>query len=342
MEAGRRGQPTLAGRVGRAGLAAALRAVAVAVAIGLVAAGGVAADRTPAGVEARYPGRIVRVDVGLCTLEAPAEAEAPLLALAGRARVILPALEADLGVRPAARYWIVLIPPGGSADPEVRALDAGAPAWAAGYFVPARRVGAVRLAQARNYPYGTPESVLAHEAAHVLLDDAAPGRLPLWFQEGVATSEGRAWSLEDVLVYSSSLLTTDLPELAELDSAFHASEWEARMAYAGAFAFVKWASRRYGASFVRVVVREAGRRPFAAAWEAAAGRTLAESERRWRRESLLRYRWIPILTASSTLWIIITLLALVAGVRRRIQVRATRARWQEQEERMGPPESGPE
>ena len=274
-----------------------------------------------------------RIQVDLCTLEAPPGSEKPLLALAKRAPAILSRLEAHLGCRPAAPYRIVLIPPDLSTDREILSLEASAPPWAAGFFLPGRRVGAIRIAEASSYPYGTLESVLAHEASHALLQDAAAGRLPRWFEEGVATREGRRWSLEDMLIHSSVLLTTDLPALDELEEAFRASQPQARMAYAGSFSFVTWASRRYGEAFVPDVVREARRSSFAAAWRAASGTRLDQSEAQWRREGLLRYRWLPVLTASSTLlWIGIAFLALVAGARRRALARSTRASWKEPED----------
>ena len=58
---------------------------------------------------------------------------------------------------------------------------------------------------------------------------------------------------------------------------------------------------------------------------------MEQSETAWRRESLLRYRWIPIFTASGTLWIFITFLAVVAGIRRRVRAQQVRKRWAEAE-----------
>jgi hypothetical protein len=275
----------------------------------------------------------IRIQVRLCTLESPSASEPSLLALSKRAPEILSGLEAHLGCRPVAPYTIVLIPPGPSTDRELFLLEAAAPPWAAGFYLPGKRIGAIRIAQSSRYPYGTLESVLAHEASHALLADAAGGRLPRWFEEGVATGEGRRWSLEDALVTSSVLLTTDLPSLDEMEDSFQGSESEARMAYAGSFAFVTWARRRYGEAFVRNVVQSARHRPFAAAWRAASGTRLEASEAEWRREALLRYRWLPLLTASSTaLWLGISLLALVAGARRRAKARAVRASWKDDEE----------
>ena len=290
----------------------------------------------------------LRERVGPCVLEAPAGSERALRALALKARGILPQLEANLGARYAAPFRILLVPSAPSQDPELRALDAAAPPWAAGLLVPGRRVGAIRLAAASQYPYGTVESVLAHEATHMLLHDAAGDRLPRWFEEGVAMGEERRWSLQDIAVLSSSLLTSDLPAFDALDASFQASPGEARMAYAAAFGFVAWSGRRHGPGFVRAVLHEVRGRPFAAAWQAACGEPLAAAEAAWRARSLARYRWLAVLMTSSPLWIGITFLALFAGLRRRARARATRARWAAEEraarealrERTGPPPAG--
>jgi 2-polyprenyl-3-methyl-5-hydroxy-6-metoxy-1,4-benzoquinol methylase len=289
---------------------------------------------SPAAAADRLEARI-RVEVGACVIEAPPALRVHLEALAQRAASILPRIESSLGVRPAAPYRILLIPPGRSDDPEMAALDASAPPWAAGFVQPWRRLGGIRVARADRYPYSDLASVLTHEATHMLLFDAARGALPRWFEEGVASGLERSWGLRDMAVWSSSLLTGRLPELADLDAAFESSESRARAAYAASFDFMTWTVRRYGAGVVRDIVREAAARPFPEAWEAAAGEALLRSESEWRRSSVLLYRWVPALTGTGALWAGITVLALAAGARRRARSRAIRERW-EAEERRGP------
>ncbi len=269
----------------------------------------------------------LRVEVADCVLEAPPEARGRLLALAERATTLLPRIEAELGARPAAPYRIVLLPPGTPADPDLRDLDAQAPPWASGFMIPGRRVGAIRIAEADRYPYADLSSVLAHEATHMLLFDAAGPGLPRWFGEGVATGIERSWGMRDVLVYSSSVLTGRLPPLEELDAAFEASDDRARAAYAASFDFLLFTVRTYGPTVVRDIVREAGVRPFPEAWQAATGVSLLRSEAEWRRGSLLLYRWVPALTGTTALWSGITLLALLAGARRRARSRRIREAW---------------
>jgi hypothetical protein len=283
-----------------------------------------------------------RRQVGACILEAPPGRRAQLEALADRAAAILPRIEAEVGARAAAPYRIVLIPPGPVRDLEMHALDAAAPPWASGYLLPARRIGAIRVARAERYPHSDLASVLAHEATHMVLHDAAGTSIPRWFGEGVATAVERSWGLRDVLVYSSSLLAGPLPALADLDAAFETSDARARLAYAASFDFLAWSERRYGPGLVRRVVREAAALPFAEAWECATGAPLSRSEAEWRRGSLLIYRWVPALTGTGALWTGITALALLAGARRRARSRAIERRWEDEEGPPRDPEPGAE
>ena len=274
---------------------------------------------------------LLRIEVGDCVLEAPPVERRRLEALAERARTLLPRVEAELGVRAAAAYRIVLIPPGTPIDPALRDLDAQAPPWAAGFLVPALRAGAIRIAEADRYPYADLGSVLAHEATHMLLFDAAGPGLPRWFGEGVATGIERSWGMRDILVHSSSVLTGRLPPLAELDAAFDASDDRAPAAYAASFDFLLYARRTYGPGIVRDIVRGASARPFPEAWQAVTGSPLSRSEADWRRGSLLLYRWVPALTGTTALWIGITGLALLAGARRRARSRRIREEWESEE-----------
>ena len=292
-------------------------------ALGLAAAPGAAASGAP-GTEDGW----IRRQVGACILEARPEQELLLEALAERAADLLPRVERELGVRAAAPYRIILLPRDPVGDAVIRDLDGYAPGWAAGYLFPARRIGAIRISRADRYPYSDLASVLAHEATHMLLFDAAGGRLPRWFGEGVATGIERSWGLRDILVYSSSLLTGPLPRLDELDDAFDSSGARARTAYAASFDFLMWTVRTYGQEVVRDIVREAATRPFPEAWRAATGVPLDRAEASWRRGSIILYRWVPAITGTTPLWIGITLLTILAIARRRARTRKILERWE--------------
>ncbi|MFQ5877588.1 MAG: peptidase MA family metallohydrolase [Acidobacteriota bacterium] len=268
------------------------------------------------------------VKVGACRLEALPEQRVHLQALAERAAVVLPRVERELAAHPAAPYRIVLIPGGPVRDPEIARLDSAAPRWAAGFLMPERRVGAIRIARADRYPYSDLASVLVHEAVHMILHDAAGREFPRWFGEGVATVLERAWGLRDVVVYSSSLLTGRLPTLGEMDEAFASGGARARTAYAASFDFVMWTVRRHGPDSLGAIIQETSRASFTEAWRMVTGEPLARSESRWRRGSLILYRWVPALTGTGTLWIAITLLVFLAAARRRARSREILERWE--------------
>ncbi len=269
--------------------------------------------------------------VGLLVLEGPPASAAAVQSLASEAPRVLSQVEDDLGLRPERAFRMILVPASGLDDSLLARIDQSAPEWAAGYMIPTLRIGAIRIDKASSYPYGTLESVLAHESAHLMLHDALAGRLPLWFDEAVATAQGRKWSAEDAWAYSRALLLADVPSLAGLDSSFHASAGEAEVAYVASFSFLSWSEHRYGADVIPRLLRVTKVRPFPIAWQVVTHATLARSEAEWRRASLIRYRWIPLITASSTLWILISLLAIWAGLRRRARARAARERWAEAE-----------
>ncbi len=271
-----------------------------------------------------------QIRVGLMSLEAPEGNGRAIAVLAERSAQIFPRIESSLGMRATSRFRMVLIPVGTVEDPDLRRIDASVPWWAAGYTIPSLRLCVVRMSMAGRYPYGSIEAVLAHEATHLMLHDAGV-RIPLWFEEGIATAEGRRFEFRDMLAFSGSLLTADLPRLADLDSSFHASAAEAQLAYAGSHAFVARTTRDHGPAVVRDILRASREVPFDVAWERVTGASLVEAESAWRRTSLIRYRWIPLLTASSTLWIAIMFLSIVAGARKRAVAQRTRERWAKEE-----------
>jgi hypothetical protein len=271
------------------------------------------------------------VEVERCRIEAPLGYERPLAALAADARRILLAIEADLALRPVAPYRMLLIPPGVARDAEVLALERAVPEWAAGFMLPSYRIGAIRMGAAEQYPYGSVASVLGHEATHQLLHDAVDGKLPRWFEEGVAMWEERRWGMTDAAVLAGSLLGREVPALADWDGSFSGSADAARLGYAAAFSFVASESRRTDPQLLRRLVHETERRPFVEAWRVVTGEPLAVTHARWRARVLPRYRWLGLIAGASPLWLGITLLTILAGVRRRARARDQRRRWIDEE-----------
>lgn len=217
--------------------------------------------------------------------------------------------------------------------PESSDLARSTPPWVAGFAD--GNAGAIVLfpGRAPGYPDSSLDDVLRHELAHVLIARAAGGReVPRWFHEGVAVQADNAWGLSDRSYLTFAMIADREVPFPELERRFSGEAGEVRRAYAVAGAFVRDLRTRYGPGVVGdVLTAVADGRSFGEAFEWATGTSLLEAGHDfWRRQSFW-YRWVPVLSSSVTLWLLITLLALVAIRRRRARDAARRRLWEEQE-----------
>ena len=223
--------------------------------------------------------------------------------------------------------------------PEGSDLAAGVPPWVSGYAYGNEGVIVLLPARTPSYPDSSLEDLLRHEVAHVLVARAARGRpLPRWFHEGVAMIAGTSWGLDDRSRLTVTMIGGDDVSLAEVEKQFAGGRGSTSEAYSIAGAFVNELLRRDGDDAVARVLAGVGRGlSFEDAFREATGATLAQAERSfWRRQSFW-YRWVPILTSSVTLWMLITLLAIWAMGKRRARDAALRRIWEEEELRREPP-----
>ncbi|REJ84133.1 MAG: hypothetical protein DWQ36_17040 [Acidobacteria bacterium] len=297
--------------------------------------------------------------VGPLRLWSPPELAPQLDALAEDAAGWLPRLQRDLGPlpggAPTAPFVIAVVDRGAwrrvaqrelpIPEQVVRRLDVRAPPWAAGYMLPSERIGVIRLDNVHRYPFDGAPTVLAHEVSHQLLHDRVGDRVPRWFDEAVATYEGRRRGLRDVAVLLSSTLFADVPPLRGLDYEFSRSEVRARRAYAASLEFLDWAIRRDRRAFpeasaddtlVRRLLAVMVGDPevdFETAWRRATGEPLLVTEQEWRQGRWRLDRWVPVLFMNPTLsWAGLALLAVLAGLMRRRRSLEQRRRWQQEED----------
>jgi hypothetical protein len=209
----------------------------------------------------------------------------------------------------------------------------GIPPWIAGYARGSK--GAIVLLPERipAYPHSSLEAALSHEVAHVLIARAVGGRpLPRWFNEGLALMAEDVWGLAHRSRLTIALLRGRRYALADLDALFAGDRSEVSRAYALSGAFVRDLVRRQGRSApAEILARRAAGASFGGAFSETTGISLAEAERSFWRRLGFWYRWLPILSSSSTLWILITVLALLAFRRRRERDRALAEKWEREE-----------
>jgi hypothetical protein len=219
--------------------------------------------------------------------------------------------------------------------PEGSDLATAVPPWVSGYADPAAGVVVLLPARAPSYPDSSLEDLLRHEVAHVLVGRAAAGRpLPRWFQEGLAMIAGLSWGLEERSRMTLALFADRSISMAELDRRFSGDEGAVQRAYTVAGAFVRDLVQRHGPAAVGGILSGvAAGLPFEEAFRRATGESLGQAEESFWERQTFWYRWVPLLTSSVTLWLLVTLLALWAMGKRRARDAAQRRLWDEEEER---------
>lgn len=229
--------------------------------------------------------------------------------------------------------------------PEGSDLAAGVPRWVSGYAYGEEGVIVLLPARTPSYPDSSLEELLRHEVAHVLVARAAGGRpLPRWFHEGLAMIAGLRWGIDDRSQLTLAMIGGGQVSLEELEKHFAGQEGAVRGAYAMAGAFANDLLQRHGEDAAARVLAEVARGfSFEEAFQRAAGESLAEAERSFWRRQTFWYRWVPVLTSSVTLWLLITLLALWAMGKRRARDTALRRLWEEEDRRLAEaPPQGPD
>lgn len=209
-----------------------------------------------------------------------------------------------------------------------------APPWIAGYAFSDDGVAVLFPVRTPSYPDSTFEELLLHEVGHILVARASGGgKLPRWFNEGLALYIGRPWRLEDHSRVTWALVSRGETPVGELEDLFTRSQAAANYAYALAGAFVHDLLRRQGPdTAAQILALVASGKTFEQAFAAVVGVGLETAEASFWDRHTFWYRWIPIITSSATLWAAITALALVAFYRRRRRDAELRRRWAEEEQ----------
>ena len=283
--------------------------------------------------EARDLDRSTLVVISKCLVLAALLAASPLAAAEPTRLVIEP----QAGLPPAANRLVAGPHPWVASVMELVGLDApgpdirvilapesspfarAVPAWVSGYTDGVSNAVVLLAERTPSYPDGGLEEVLAHEVAHVLIHRASGGRkVPRWFDEGLAMLAARSWRLRDETELALGVLSGPRVPLWKLDDLFQGDRREVEHGYALSGTLVQDLLDRYGPAVPRIVLARLARGDvFDEAMRGATGATLLDiGEAFYARQASLK-RWIPILTSTAALWFAISLLAIVAGIRKR-------------------------
>ncbi len=216
--------------------------------------------------------------------------------------------------------------------PERSALAQQVPPSTAGFASSEESLIVLFPARSPAYPHDTLEDVLHHEVAHVLMARAARGApLPRWFHEGLAVVAERTWGLEDGARLLRELVLVRRTPLDQVDALFAAGDGSRARAYTLSAAFVRELIREHGASAPADILRRVSEgESFERAFEQRTGQPVEAADIAFWDGHRFWTGIGPLLMTPTALWTIVTLIGLLAIIRRRQQRAAQRRRWEEQ------------
>ncbi len=251
-----------------------------------------------------------------------------------------------LGVEPPVRVDVWVLPERGPSPVEFGLPEP--PHWAGGYAFVDRPEIVLRTTRETGPAGNEARTILAHELTHVMVSHAlGPQRhahLPAWFSEGVAAHLAYEWRLRQSALAAGLALSGSYIPLRQMEVRFPEDADRARLAYLESFSFLNWAIERAGPGAIPAFMHaHRGGASFDDAFREAFGGPWSELEDRWRAGFLLTHRWLPILSSSATLWVLMAGLFVVTGLVKRRRMRQVVERWEEDERAAsGPHDAAPD
>ena len=185
------------------------------------------------------------------------------------------------------------------------------PSWGAGFALPAAGTVVIRA------DAGDPHRTLQHELAHLVLHEAVPVRVPLWFDEGYAALAAGEWDRLDLLQLNLTVARGRIPGFFELDRSLRSTESTAQTAYALAASAVALLARRHpDHSLAPLLSHLAGGEGFDDAVLATTGSRTADFEGEWQKDVRSRYG-LAVWAIAGGFWLLMAGLVVLASWYRR-------------------------
>ncbi len=205
------------------------------------------------------------------------------------------------------------------------------PRWGSAVTYPA--MGVIVLSTYRGSERKIRET-LVHELAHAIVGGASGDKyVPRWFFEGTAMWVSRGWRWIDGLRMNRSVIFSNILSFEQIEEMFTLSTLDVPLAYTESAFAVRYLTETHGNGVLpRILWKMSRGEDFKTAFYEAAGFT----ERRFQREALTAARnqfgLRSLIAYQPDVWIIMTILFLVAYVAIKYRNYRTVKRWKREEE----------
>ena len=199
--------------------------------------------------------------------------------------------------------------------------------WVVGFAIPAQRKIVLKSPSLARVSRKQFIKTLKHELSHLVLHHAVGKNwrlLPRWFDEGMAMINAGQWEWVDSFALVRMVLFSDPIPFEKLRDSFPMESGEARLAYAQSYSFCQFLQRTLQRRrFISLVDGMRRGIPLEAQLSRAVGRPFEQIVKAWYGRVRDKYGVYPVLTSAAFFWFAVSLLFILAYLRKR---RATRER----------------
>jgi hypothetical protein len=209
-----------------------------------------------------------------------------------------------------------------------------APSWSAAVAYPSLNLIIMQSPRAIKGKDIDLRKIFKHEFTHIALGKTFSKReeIPLWLNEGLAMYESREWDFSRVSTITRAVLTDSLIPLSEITRLFPLEANKAELAYSESFYLISFLINRYGKESFHTFLREySGGKGLKDVLAEVYGIKWEELEEKWIHYLKVRFSWFPIITSTTTLWFLVTIVFILAYIRKKKATRMKFEEWEREE-----------
>jgi hypothetical protein len=178
-------------------------------------------------------------------------------------------------------------------------------------------------------------TTILHELVHLTMGQSVPLNLmPVWFSEGLAIYFSEEFDSRSRVVVSFAMLKKRLISLDRLSDFLRLGQPTAELAYAESGTVIEYLASAYGVTVFQEIQTAMKRgKDFEMALALATNIEPADFEFHWREYLSKNYQWVFLLDIQYILWVVMTILVVLAWLSIRERNKKTVRKWDEQEQK---------
>ena len=208
------------------------------------------------------------------------------------------------------------------------------PSWANGVTLFPQGIVVIKTPDLTRSTLKNYRTTIVHELVHIIQGQQVPLNLtPVWFNEGLAVYFSEEYNLRSKIILSRAIAKKKLIPLNKLSDVLNFSDLKAELAYDESASVIEYLVQVYGFKVLEEIFENMrSGSGFEKSITIATDIDYSNFSYFWERYVSRTYRWIFLLDIQYILWLIMSLLLILAYLSIRRRNRETAKIWEDQEE----------